>query len=282
VKPAPFVYIAAESTEDAVAALAEHADEAKILAGGQSLVPVMNLRLARPAVLVDINPVRELAGIRVNGAIEIGAVTRQIAVERSPEIQEHAPLVAEALRHVSYPAVRARGTIGGSLAHADPAAELPAVLVALDGEVVVRGPAGERTIRSEQLIAGVFTTSLSPDEVLTTVRFPVRAPDDRFGFQEVARKSGDFALVGVAAAVRGDGSARVVVFGVGDRPIRLPRVEETIGGRTLDAAVLDEAERVACDEVDPNSDAHASSRARRELTGVLVRRALAQAAAVSR
>lgn len=281
-KPAPFVYVRAESVEEAVAALGEHGGEARVLAGGQSLVPLMNLRLATPAVLVDVNGVAELAGLRVDGAIEIGAVTRQIAVERSPETGERAPLLAAALRHVAYPAVRSRGTVGGAVAHADPAGELPAVLVALGGEVVAQGPAGERTIAADDLFLTHFTTSLAADELITWVRLPARRPGERFGFHEVARKVGDFALAGAATAVETDGEvcrrARIVAFGVADRPVRLARAEEALAGRALGEEAILDAGRLAREEVEPRSDAHASGRARRQLLGTVVTRALREAA----
>jgi CO/xanthine dehydrogenase FAD-binding subunit len=283
-KPAPFKYVAVESVEEAVAALGEYGDEAKILAGGQSLVPLMNMRLAVPGVLVDVNRVAELQGIKANGSLELGAVTRQIAAERSPEVREGAPLVTRALRHVAHPGIRSRGTVGGSIAHADPAAELPAVLLALGGEVLARGPAGERTIPADDLFLGFFTTALAPDEVLTHVRIPASGPNVRVGFEEVARSFGEFALAGAAVAVTVDGdgtceSARVALFGVSDRPVRASGVEQAVSGRRLDdEAALQEAERTTQAELDPSGDAHASAEYRKEVAGVLVRRALAQTA----
>jgi carbon-monoxide dehydrogenase medium subunit len=284
VKPAPFRYIAAETVDEAVAALGEHGDEAKILAGGQSLVPLMNLRLAAPAVLVDVNRVEGLAGIAVNGSLEIGAVTRQAAVERSAEARAAAPLVAEALRHVAHPPIRSRGTIGGTVAHADPAAEIPAVLLALGGEVVARSPRGERTIPADDLFQGYFTTALEADELLTAVRFPAQRPGTRTAIQEVARKQADFALAGVAVAstVGDDGiceSARIVLFGVADRPVRAADAEAAVASRRLaDESVVVEAARAATESIDPRGDAHASADYRRDVAGVLVRRALTIAA----
>ena len=279
-KPAPFKYVAAETVDEAVAALGEHGDEAKVLAGGQSLVPLMNLRLATPGVLVDVNRIAELSGLRANGNLEIGAVTRQAAVERSAEARAAAPLVVEALRHVAHPPIRSRGTIGGTVAHADPAAEIPAVLLALGGEVVARGPAGERTISADEFFQGYFTTALQPDELLTSVRFPAQGPGARTALQEVARKQADFALAGavVAANVGDDGtceSARIVLFGVADRPVRAPGAEEAVTSRSLaDVAVLADAAQSAAAGIDPTGDAHASAEYRKEVAGVLVRRAL--------
>jgi carbon-monoxide dehydrogenase medium subunit len=283
-KPAPFRYVAVETVDEAVAALAEHGDDAKVLAGGQSLVPLMNMRLALPGVLVDVNRVGELRGISANGALEIGATTRQLAVERSAEVRAATPLLVEALRHVSFPGVRSRGTVGGSVAHADPAAEIPAVLLALGGEVVARGSSGQRTIAADDLFQGFFTTALAPDEVITHVRFPRQGAGQHTGFAEVARKAGDFALAGCAAAVTVDeagavSAARVVLFGVADRPLRSPGAEQALAGSALsDVAVRGEAGRAASAEVDAKDDAHASAAYRREVAGVMVRRALEAAA----
>lgn len=286
-KPAPFTYAACETVEEAVSLLAEHGDEAKLLAGGQSLVPLMNLRLAAPAVLVDLNRVSALQGISANGTIEIGAMTRQSEVEGSREIAAGAPLVIEALRHVAFPAVRSRGTIGGSIAHADPAAELPAVLLALGGEVVAQSASGSRTIPADELFQTYFTTALRSDEVLTRVRIPVAGDGQRFGIQEVARKRNDFALAGavVVASVDGSGvctSARVALFGVSDRPVRAAGAERALAGRSLDAEAASGAAEAAMGEIDPKGDAHASVGYRREVAGVLVRRAVAQAASGGR
>jgi carbon-monoxide dehydrogenase medium subunit len=281
-KPAPFKYVSVESVDEAVAALREHGDEAKVLAGGQSLVPLMNMRLAVPAVLVDINRVAELQGITANGGLEIGAVTRQAALERSDDAQRAVPLAVRALRHVSHPGVRTRGTVGGSIAHADPAAELPAVLVALDGTVVARGPSGERTIPADDLFEGYFTTALAPDEILTHVRIPAPGEGLRVGFQEVARAAGDFALAGAAVAASCEGgsvcqSARIVLFGVADRPLRASGAEQAVAGRPLAEAAA-EAGSIAGEELDAKGDSHASAAYRKEVAGVLVRRALVQAA----
>ena len=254
-----------------------------MLAGGQSLVPLMNLRLAFPSVLVDLNGVPGLGGVTVNGGAEIGAMSRQMAVERS--VGAAAPLVAEALRHVGHPAIRSRGTFGGTVAHADPAAEIPAVLLALGGEVVARGPGGERVIPADELFVTHFTTALEADEILTRVRIPAMGGGLRWGFAEVARRQGDFALAGVAATVEVDAdgvcrSARIVLFGVADRPVRASASETALAGRRLDdAGALHDAEGLAADGLTPRNDVHASSRYRKEVVGVLVRRALGQAAA---
>jgi len=244
----------------------------------------MNFRLATPGSLVDINGIPALDGIAVNGSVEIGALARQIAVERSAAVAAAAPLVVEALRHVGHPAVRSRGTIGGTLAHADPAAELPAVLLALGGEVVARGPGGERTIAADDLFVTYFTTALEDTEVLTLVRVPVATAGMRFGFAELSRRHGDFALAGVAASAEVDSegvclSARIALFGVADRPLRARGAEECVAGRLLgDPEAFREAEHATADGLEPREDVHASSRYRQDVAGVLVRRALAQAA----
>ena len=262
-----------------MAILDEHGDEAKVLAGDQSLIPLMNMRLARPGVLVDINRLR-LDGIKSNGGLTIGALTRQSAVLRSGDVSAYAPIIAAALRHVGHPGIRTRGTFGGSIAHADPAAELPAVLLALDGEVVARGPGGERTIPAEELFVTNFTTSLAPNEVLTSVRFPWSLDKARWAFHEVARRHGDFALAGVASAAEVEKgatckSARIALFAVADRPVRAKEAEEFLVGKQLDdAAVVEEAARLACAGLEPQSDFHATSQYRKEAAEALVRRAL--------
>ena len=278
-KPPRFKYAAAGSVEEAVALLEEHGDEAKVLAGGQSLIPLMNMRLARPGVLVDINRVSGLDGIKRNGGLTIGALTRQSSVLRSGDVSSFAPIVVEALRHVGHPGIRARGTFGGSIAHADPAAELPAVLLALDGEAVARGPGGERTIPAEELFVSTFTTSLTSNEVLTSIRLPWSLDKARWAFLEVARRHGDFALAGVASAAEVDGgtckSARIALFGVVDRPVRAKQAEEFLAGKSLDdSSVVEEAGRLALAGLEPRSDFHATSQYRQEATEALVRRAL--------
>jgi carbon-monoxide dehydrogenase medium subunit len=271
VKPPRFAYVAAASVDEAVGALAGGGDEAKVLAGGQSLVPLLNMRLARPALLVDVNRVPGLDGIHADGRLELGALVRQSDALASADVLESAPLLRAALRHVGHPATRSRGTIGGSVAHADPAAELPAVLLALDGEVVAVGPGGERAIAVEELFLGPFTTSLGPAELLTAVRVPLQG-SRRFGFAELARRHGDFALAGVAVLLD---PARVVLFGVGGAPVLALEAEQA-----LDAgAGADEAAELATRGLEPVSDVHADGDYRRRMARVLVRRALQQAEA---
>jgi carbon-monoxide dehydrogenase medium subunit len=279
VKPPVFSYAVPETVSDAVDLLKGHGDEAKILAGGQSLVPLLNLRLARPEVLIDVNRIRDLDGIDSNGALTIGAITRQRTVAESAAVAGFAPIVVDALRHVGHPATRARGTFGGTIAHADPAAELPAVLLALDGEVDAQGPSGPRTIAAEDLFRGYFTTELAGDEVLVKVR--LRRPLDgaRWAFLEVARRHGDFALVGVAAVAWTDGEtctdARVALFGVGPVPTRAREAEALLQGRPLGtSSFAGDVARAAAAGLSPVSDIHATGLYRREVAEVLVRRAV--------
>jgi aerobic carbon-monoxide dehydrogenase medium subunit len=266
VKPARFDYVAAASGDEAVAALAEA--DAKVLAGGQSLVPLLNMRLARPALLVDVNRVPDLDRVELAGSVRIGALARQADVLDSRAAVE-VPLLAAALRHVGHPATRSRGTIGGSLAHADPAAELPAVLLALDGEVVALSTAGERTIEADAFFTGPFTTSLRPDELLTGVVFP-RQGSQPFGFAELSRRHGDFALAGAVVRPR---PARVVLFGVGGTPERALEAERALDDGAPAAEVADLATR----DLRPADDVHADRAYRRRVAGVLVRRAVEQA-----
>ena len=283
-KPAGFAYLATESLDEALAALSAHGDEAKVIAGGQSLVPLMNMRLAKPGVLIDINKIPQLAGIEMDGVLSIGALTRQQEVQGSAEVRSFAPVVVEALAHVGYPAIRSRGTFGGSAAHADPAAEIPALLVLLDAELVIRGSAGERTVPASEFFKGYFTTALEPVEILTSVRIP-RPPDGiRWSFNEVARRHGDFALVGVmaGAAVDGDGkgtSVRIALFGVADTPIRATEAEAALEGQQLgDKHLAEEAGRIAGSHVQLRADAHTTAGYRRAVTETLVRRSVEELA----
>jgi CO/xanthine dehydrogenase FAD-binding subunit len=283
VKPPAFDYHVATSADEAVDLIGEHGPDAKVLAGGQSLVPLLALRLARVDHLVDINRVDELSGIDVSDGVRIGALTRQRRAERSPDVARHSPPLAAALRHIGHAAIRNRGTIGGSVAHADPAAELPATLLALDGSVTVRSRRGTRTIEASQLFTGFLSTSLEPDELLTEVVFPPWPSGAGWSVQEFARRSGDFAISGVVAVVsigsggRVDG-ARIALFGVAPTAIRAGGAErELIGGSPSEELWSAGAER-AVEGLDPPSDVHGSADYRRHLTRTLVRRALAEAA----
>jgi CO/xanthine dehydrogenase FAD-binding subunit len=280
-KPAPFAYAVPTGLAEAVALVREYGAEGKVLAGGQSLVPLLAMRLARPAVLIDLNRLRQLDYIRNGTEVRIGAMTRQRTAELSPVVRGRLPLLAEALGYIGHPQIRNRGTIGGTLAHADPSAELPAVLAALDGRIVLQSHRGTRTLGPDEFFLSYLTTALEPDELLVEVRLPVH---DRMGsaFVEVARRHGDYALVGVAALVEMDGGrmarARLAFTGVGAVPVRIPELEQTVAGRALDNAALMEAAKIASARLDPEGDIHASAEYRREVAGVLAERALRLAA----
>ena len=281
-KPAAFEYFAPESVEEAVDRLNAHKDEAKVLAGGQSLVPLMNMRLARPAVIVDINKIRALDYIATTpAALRIGALTRQRAAEISPLVAERCPLLRDALRFVGHVQIRNRGTIGGSIAHADPSAELTAVLVCLDGDVTAQGPRGTRTIPAVDLFVTYLTTALEGGEVLTEVRFPTLPPGAGWSWMEIARRHGDFALagVGVVLTMRGNviSDARIGLTGVGPIPVRASAAERLLTRRTPSEKLWAEAADAVRATVEPDGDIHASAEYRRHVSGVLVQRALREA-----
>ena len=281
-KPAQFTYHSPRTVDEAVALLAEYGDEAKVLAGGQSLVPLMNMRLARPANIIDINRLDALAYIRDgDGALRIGALTRQRAVERSPVIAQRCPILRDALRLVGHVQIRNRGTIGGSIAHADPAAELTAILAALDGEVTVRGPKGTRAIAAPDLFVTYLTTSLDPRELLVEVRFPVPSAGAGWSWMEIARRHGDFALagVGVVLALRGGKivEARIGLTGVGPTPVRAAQAERRLVGHAPSEAVWTEAANAVREAVTPDGDIHASAEYRTHVAGILTQRALREA-----
>ena len=266
--------------QEVLALLAEHGDEAKLLAGGQSLVPLLNLRLARPSVVVDLAAVDGLAGIElVDGCLVLGPMARQRAVETSAAVAVACPLLVEAVRHIGHVQIRNRGTVGGSLAHADPAAELPAVALALDAEMVARSTRGERVVPAREFFDGSFTTTLRPDELLTEVRMPV-TEGRRTAFIEVARRTGDFAIAGVAAVVgfqpdsRHLAEAGLAALGVGPTPIRLRDAEAAVLGSDLGDGSVSAAAAAAMSAVSPATDVHADEDYRRQLVGVLVSRAL--------
>jgi len=284
VKPPPFDYLAPASVEEALALLGDLGEGARALAGGQSLVPLLNFRLVRPRHLVDLNGLTELAGIREDdGQLVIGAMTRQRAVERSALVRARCPLLAEAMPQIGHVQIRNQGTIGGSLAHADPAAELPAVVAALDGELVLRSARGQRMVKPEQFFVTYFTTAAGPAELLVEVRLPVIPPRTGSAFMEVSRRHGDFALVGVAATVTVDeagvctGSA-LALTGVGRTPVVAREAARALVGVKPTAEAVDDVGRRVADAVRPDSDLHASSEYRKHLAGVLTRRALARAA----
>jgi carbon-monoxide dehydrogenase medium subunit len=287
-KPALFEYLRPVSIDAALAVLAER-DDAKPLAGGQSLIPAMNFRLAAPAALVDLNELAELAGIsEQQGRLRIGAMTRHSAVERDPLVRRLAPLLAEAMEYVAHPQIRNRGTIGGSLAHADPAAELPAVMLALDAVLILRSASGERRVEARDFFTGLFATALAPGELITAIEVPAMSPRTGWAFEEFARRHGDDALVGVAALVTLDEAgrcarARLALLSVGDGPVLATGAMDLLTGSALDdATIRNAAEHVATAEIQPPSDIHASEAYRRQLARVLTRRAVARAVARAR
>ena len=284
-KPPSFEYAAPTTLEEAVSLLKHHEGDAKVLAGGQSLMPLLNMRLTRPAILVDVARVNGLDYIREEGgALAIGAMTRQRSVEHSDVVKRSYPLLHTAMLHIAHPQNRNQGTVGGSLAHADPAAELPAIALALDAEFRAVGPNGERRIKADDFFVTYLTTSLEATEVLTEVRFQPLPPRTGWSFLELARRHGDFALTGVVARLARDGGgrctdARIVLFGVGATPVRVRGAEQVLVGQKLDATRFEEAGRTAGAEIDePLSDVHASAEYRRDLARVLTRRALTEAA----
>jgi carbon-monoxide dehydrogenase medium subunit len=282
VKPVDFDLHQPEGVAEAVGLLARYADEdAKVLAGGQSLLPLLNFRLARPRHVIDVGRVASLTEIRRTAAgVTVGAMARQAQAERSRSVAIDVPLLAAALPHIAHPPVRNRGTVGGSLAHADPAAELPAALLALDAGVVAAGRAGHRRLPLAELFVGLLTTALAPDEILTGIEIP-EARAAGWGFAELARRAGDFAIAGVAAVVHGGPDrctgARLVAFGADDRPVRLRAAEDAIVGRAPSAALAARAAAEAPRDCRPSSDVHASAEYRAHLVRVLAEDAVRDA-----
>ena len=281
-KPPEFGYHRPASLPDALALLGAHAG-AKPLAGGQSLIPAMNFRLAAPAALVDLNQLAELSGISESGdgGLVIGAMTRHSAVERSPLVRTRAPLLSLAMPFIAHSQIRNRGTLGGSLAHADPAAELPAVMVALEARLVVESIRGGRVIAAPEFFTGLFATALEPGELITRVEIPPPLPRSGAAFLELARRHGDYALVGVAVLVTREagrvGGARIVLFSVGEGPVRARAAEGALIGSAGDPAAIRAAAEVVQQDIDPPSDIHASAAYRRQLAMVLTGRALTAA-----
>jgi carbon-monoxide dehydrogenase medium subunit len=282
-KPAPFDYVAPEDLDEAIGALATAGDDAKVLAGGQSLIPMLALRLARPAVLVDINRLRGLDGIReASGMLEIGALVRQRALERWAA--GRSPLFGAVLAAVAHPPIRNRGTVVGNVVHADPASELPALLLCLEGVVVARGPRGERMIPADRFYRAPLTTVLDGHELATAVRFALPPAGAGWGFAEVSRRHGDFALVGAVAvlAAASDGTvgrARLAFFGAGGTPVRGAAAERTLEGRVATPALIGEAARAAAAGLSPDGDIHATAEYRRRVAATLAERTLTAALA---
>jgi len=282
-KPAAFDYYAPTTVDDVMALLKRHGSDARLLAGGQTLLPMMNFRLAAPEIIIDLNRIPELAFIReAGGQVHIGAMTRQRALEFSPVIAKDLPLLHEAIKMVGHLPTRSRGTIGGSLANADSAAEIPMILQVLEGEVLVRGPDGERTIPAAELILDAMTTSLAESEMLAEVRFQVMPQGALFAVEEFSRRRGDFAIAAVAAMlVVKDGlceKARIATAGVSSFSSRLRAAEEILEGRALDADAIRKASEAAGASIEPVSDRNASEEYRRHLTRVLTTRVLNRAA----
>ena len=281
-KPAAFDYVVVDSLDKAAAALAAAGSEAKIIAGGQSLVPMLNFRLLRPSILVDINRIGGLAFIKeAENAIRVGALTRHYQLETSPVIARHLPVLACAMTHVAHLAVRNRGTIGGSLAHADPAAELPMMALLLDAEFDITSTSGRRTIAAREFFRDALTVDLTNDEILTEILLPKLPPATGWGFEEVARRAGDFALAAAAATLTlSEGviaQARIAITGVGPTPKRVAKAEALLAGRRFDNALADKVMETVRASAAPESDLHASSDYRRHLIGVLAVKALAAA-----
>jgi carbon-monoxide dehydrogenase medium subunit len=256
-----------------------YGDEARVLAGGQSLIPALNLRLATPAVLIDINGLEGLAGIAVeNGALRIGALARQRALEESSEIARHAPLLKMAMPYIAHPAIRNRGTIGGSIALADPAAELPACAVALGARIELRGPGGTRAVDAAAFFRGMYETDLRPAELVIGATFPRPEPGRRSAIAELARRQGDYAIAGLAASARVDGSTladvRLVYFGVGARPMRAMAAGAALEGREVDRQTVAAAQEALAEDLEPTADLHASAATKLHLARVLTARVL--------
>jgi len=283
VKPAPFAYTKPAAVAEVFDLLAEHGEDARLLAGGQSLIATLNLRLSSPTLLIDINGLGELAGITLaNGALRIGAMTRQRALEESGEVRRHAPLLAMAMPHIAHPAIRNRGTIGGSIAFADPAAELPACAVALGAQIEMRGRSGRRMVAAADFFRGLYETDLRVDELVSAVVFPVLQPGYRSAFAELARRHGDYALVGLAAHARLDdgalGNVRLVFFGVGMKPVPAVAAAAMLEGRRADETALADAQAALARDLDPTGDLQAGAATKQHLARVLTGRVLRQLA----
>jgi carbon-monoxide dehydrogenase medium subunit len=278
-KASAFSYARATSVSNALELLHAHGDRAKVLSGGQSLMPAMNLRLISPELIVDIGELTELRGIAVTGhGVRIGALTRHVELARSPEIAAHAPLLADAIAHVAHPAIRNRGTLGGSLAHADPASELPACMLALNATVIVRGQTGERRIAAQDFFTGIYETALSPEELLVAVELPARPENSMHFFHEFARRHGDYAILGLAAQAIVEGGSladlRLAFFAVGDRPV-LAKAASKFVGMTITPKLLADACTSLSEELHPHDDQQASASMRRHLARVLLVRCVA-------
>ena len=275
-KPAPFAYKKVRTLKEAVTLLAKHKDNARLLAGGQSLIATLNMRLSAPSLLIDINGIKGLDGIAKKGKfVEVGALARHAQVEKSDVIARYAPLIALAMPHIGHAAIRNRGSFGGSIAFADPAAELPACMLALGGEIDIAGPTGQRTVKADDFFAGLFETALGARDVLTAIRVPAATADTRVGFAEFARRHGDYAMVGVATCAKAEGKRlagiRLAYFGIGATAVRARKAEAALANGDIEAAV-----NALADDLDPPDDVHASGAVKMHLAGVLLRRVARQ------
>ena len=285
-KPPPFDYALAQSVEEAVALLARHGDDAKVIAGGQSLMPLLAFRMAAPKLLIDIGPIAALRNITIDGrGVTLGALVRWRDIERHAGLAEAHPLLAEAVTHIAHYQIRNRGTVGGSLAHADPAAELPGVAVACEAEIEVAGPKVRRNLAAKDFFVDSLTTALGSDELVVSVRFPAWKRDRRWAFEEFARRRGDFALAGVALFYDvAQGKAvdpHIAAIGVAATPVRLGAAEKALAGRAVDAGAIANVVAAAAANIDPPGDIHAPGDYRRALLGVLLERALARSAGLT-
>jgi carbon-monoxide dehydrogenase medium subunit len=280
-----FEYASPATLAEAVSLLASHDGDAKAIAGGQSLMPMMAFRVAQPSLLVDLRKIPGLNQIKISkDGVSLGALVRWRDIEDDARLQKAHPLLAAAIEHVAHYQVRNRGTVGGSVAHADPAAEMPGIAMACDAEIVVTGKSGTRSIKAADFFVAALTTALELDEIITEVRLPAWPQGRRWGFQEFARRRGDFAMSGIALFYDLDAggkatNAHVGAIGVGDRPLRLGAVEAVLNGEVIDEATIEKASQAASAAVDPPDDIHASAAYRRALTGTLVERALISASA---
>jgi len=281
VKPPPFVYHAPKNLDEALSLLNQHSSDAKVLAGGQSLVPMMNFRVAQPAILIDLNKIKELAYIKEGSdGLRIGAMTRQRSVERDAKVANRAPLLHETVPHIAHPQIRNRGTIGGSVAHADPAAELPTIMLTLNAKLLAKSQKGERWIEAESFFVGLFTTALEPDEMLVEIRIPDLPARSGYAFEEVARRHGDYAMMGAAATLTLDESGkckdvRLVFLSVGETPLLSSFASKVLVGNKPTPELIQSA--AANTDIVPSSNIHASERYRKHLANVLGRRVLTKA-----
>ena len=284
-KAAPFEYVRPATVDEALQALEDHLGMARVLAGGQSLVPMLAFRLAQPSLLVDLRKLADLRGIRISDAgVTLGAMVRWRDIEDDERLETAHPLLKAAISHVAHYQIRNRGTVGGSIAHADPAAEMPGIAVTCDAEISVVGKSGAHVIQAADFFQGALTTALTSDEIIVSIRLPAWPAGRRWGFQEFSRRRGDFAMAAAAVFYDQDerGRARnahVGVFGVGDRPLRLTAVEDVLNGESIDEATIAKADAATSAAVDPQDDIHASAAYRRSLVGTMVERALKSAAA---